>query len=172
MGVILLGYRGSGKTTAGRQLAERLRTTFIDTDDLVIARAGRNVRELFDAEGEAAFRVREAAAVRQALDANFGVIALGGGAILTPATRTLLLTTDRRRIYLHCDADVLHARIAADPATPDTRPRLTAVGSDLDEVRTIVAAREGHYCDVMTHKLDVTHLTPADVVEALFRITA
>ena len=88
--VVLVGAPGAGKTTVGRLVAERLGLPFRDTDHDVEATAGKTVAEVFLDDGEVAFRVAEAAAVRSALDGYDGVLALGGGAVLDPATRAAL----------------------------------------------------------------------------------
>src|SRR4051794_29603842 len=88
--VYLVGARGSGKTTVGRLLADRLGWPFIDADDVIEARAGRSVTGIFAAEGEVGFRDREAAVLAEAAGLSRHVIATGGGAVLRPATRELL----------------------------------------------------------------------------------
>jgi shikimate kinase len=81
---------GVGKSSVGRRVALRLGRPFVDTDKLVEDQAGCSVAEIFAGEGEPAFRVMEAAAVRRALDTDvWSVIAFGGGAVLDPANRDL-----------------------------------------------------------------------------------
>ncbi|UMG94946.1 shikimate kinase [Nocardioides sp. TF02-7] len=81
---------GAGKTTVGRMVAETLGVGFVDTDHLVEERAGKSVQEIFVDDGEAAFRALEHETVARALTTHDGVLALGGGAVLDPATRELL----------------------------------------------------------------------------------
>lgn len=87
---VLVGTMGAGKTTVGRLLADTLGVTFLDSDHAVEARAGKPVQEIFVDDGESAFRTLEREAVAAALDEHDGVLALGGGAVLDPATRSLL----------------------------------------------------------------------------------
>jgi len=87
---VLVGTMGAGKTTVGRLLADALGVDFLDSDHAVEARAGKPVQEIFVDDGEAAFRTLEREAVAAALDTHDGVLALGGGAVLDPATRALL----------------------------------------------------------------------------------
>ncbi|MEV4217742.1 shikimate kinase [Nonomuraea sp. NPDC049725] len=87
---VLIGPPGSGKTTLGRLLAERLGVAFRDTDADVEAVAGKPVSEIFIDDGEERFRELEHEAVRRALAEHDGVLALGGGAVLHEETQALL----------------------------------------------------------------------------------
>ncbi|MEU8271261.1 shikimate kinase [Sphaerisporangium sp. NPDC049002] len=87
---VLVGPPGSGKSTVGRLLAQRLGASFRDTDTDVETVAGKPVADIFVDDGEERFRELEAAAVGQALAEHDGVLALGGGAILSEATQELL----------------------------------------------------------------------------------
>ncbi|WP_113704756.1 shikimate kinase [Nonomuraea lactucae] len=87
---VLIGPPGSGKTTLGRLLAERLGVAFRDTDADVEAVAGKPVSDIFVEDGEARFRELELRAVRTALAEHDGVLSLGGGAVLNEETQALL----------------------------------------------------------------------------------
>ncbi|MFI6483220.1 shikimate kinase [Nonomuraea sp. NPDC050663] len=87
---VLIGPPGSGKSTLGRLLAERLGVEYRDTDADVEAAAGKPVSDIFVEDGEERFRELEAQAVHQALAEHDGVLSLGGGAILREATQELL----------------------------------------------------------------------------------
>jgi shikimate kinase len=86
----LVGPPGAGKSTVGALLAERLGVPFADTDALVEAEAGRAISDIFLNDGEPAFRAMERDAVARALNEHEGVLALGGGAVMTDAVRELL----------------------------------------------------------------------------------
>lgn len=88
--VVLVGAPGSGKSTVGRLVAEQLGVTFRDSDADIVAAAGQEISEIFVDHGEPHFRALEKTAVREALAAHDGVLALGGGAILDADTRILL----------------------------------------------------------------------------------
>ena len=101
--VVLIGPMGAGKTSIGRKTAKALHVSFFDTD-IAVTRAHGPIPEIFETSGEARFRELERAAVREALQTD-GIVALGGGAILDPATRAdlrrhpvVLLTVDPRTV--------------------------------------------------------------------------
>jgi 3-dehydroquinate synthase len=78
--VVLVGFMGSGKSTVGPHLAQRLERPFVDLDDVIEAEAGRSVAEIFSSEGEEGFRARESRCLQRALEREGSVLAVGGGA--------------------------------------------------------------------------------------------
>ena len=97
MNLVLIGLRGTGKSTVGRLLAERLQRPFFDTDTLVQQRAGKTIREIFEQDGEAAFRALESAVVRECAQQRNAVLATGGGAVLDPQNTAALRAGRFRR---------------------------------------------------------------------------
>lgn len=87
---VVVGPPGAGKSTVGVLLAERLDVPFRDVDEDVVRTAGKPISDIFTGDGEPAFRVLEEQAVATALAEHDGVLALGGGAILSERTRKLL----------------------------------------------------------------------------------
>jgi shikimate kinase len=141
--LLLIGYRGSGKTTVGEVLAGRLGRAFVDADGALEADAGRTITQIFATEGEAGFRDRESATLRKLIAGPPGVIATGGGVILRPENRDLLRSSGFV-VWLTADAEQLWHRISTDPTTGERRPNLTATGG-VEEVRALLAAREPLY---------------------------
>jgi shikimate kinase len=88
--LILMGMMGSGKTTMGRTLARHLGKVFVDSDEEIIKRTGVTVPHIFDIEGEAGFRLRETAAIRELVGRDNMVLATGGGAVLEEQNRAML----------------------------------------------------------------------------------
>jgi shikimate kinase len=170
MSILLTGYRGSGKTTLGRLLADRLNRPFVDCDELIIRRAGKSIREIFAKDGEAAFRALESHAVGEVAKLHDHVVALGGGALGSEKNRRAIAAARHDIIYLRCDSNELLRRINADAATSDNRPSLTGLGGGLVEIETLLAQREPIYRAAMTVELDVTHLTPQQAVDQIVRL--
>jgi shikimate kinase len=168
MGVVLIGYRGSGKTTAGRLLAQRLGKAFVDCDEEIVARQGKSIREIFLTRGEEAFRKAEMEVISDLASKTECVIALGGGAILREENRRAL--AEHKIVYLRCEPGELLRRIKADPATSDNRPNLTGLGGEIEEIQSLLRQREPIYRAAMSAELDVTHLTPLEVAERLERL--
>ncbi|GIP39758.1 shikimate kinase [Paenibacillus sp. J31TS4] len=88
--IVLIGFMGTGKSTVGRALAERLGWTFVDSDEEAEKREGRSIRDMFEQDGEAYFRRQEHETLAALLERSGVVIATGGGAVLAEANRTLM----------------------------------------------------------------------------------
>ena len=170
MSIVLLGYRGCGKTSLGKKLADRLWIKFVDTDEMVVAAAGKSIREIFQNDGEQRFRDLEVEAVHEACGRPEHVIALGGGAVLREENRTLLKTLDFSRVYLKCDPEELLKRINADPATAENRPALSPLAGNLQEIESMLKIREPLYREVMTTELDVTNLNLEEAIKYVTRM--
>jgi shikimate kinase len=168
MGIVLIGYRGSGKTTVGRLLAQRLNKPFVDVDDLIVERAEKPIRDIFAEGGEKLFRELEMAAVAQLAGRGETIIAVGGGAILREENRRAL--GGHTIVYLRCEAPELLRRIRSDPNTSDNRPNLTALGGGIAEIEALLQQREPIYKAAMMHEIDVTKLTPAEAVDRLLKL--
>ncbi|MFO1021301.1 MAG: shikimate kinase [Planctomycetales bacterium] len=106
MNLILIGYRGSGKTSVGRELSRRLGWPCIDADDLIEARAGCSIREMFETRGEPYFRDLEEEVVAEILRGNSQIISPGGGAILRETTRARMRASGPV-VWLQGSAEVL-----------------------------------------------------------------
>jgi shikimate kinase len=163
--IILVGYRGSGKTTVGRLLAERLGRPFADADDLIEAGAGMSIADIFVAEGEVGFRDREAAALADLCARTGWVIATGGGAVLRDANRRLLKSSGFV-VWLTASPDTLWARLQTDPTTAARRPNLTAAGGRA-EVEALAAARAPIYREVADFVSIGDGLSPGALADAI-----
>jgi len=150
--VTLVGYRASGKSTAGRLAAERLGWAFVDADRVLETRIGV-ISAYFAAHGEAAFREREAELLGELLARGDAlVLATGGGVVLRADNRARLLAEGGLVAYLAAPAAVLQARLRRDAGG---RPSLT--GQPVaDEVPALLAQRDPLYREVAGHVLDAS----------------
>ncbi len=158
--IVLVGLSGSGKSTVGRLLAERLGRRFVDTDDVIVARAGKPIPRVFEEQGEVAFRKVEAEAVDEVLNGEPAVIATGGGAPVDPANRAKLWTGNRA-VWLDAPVDVLVRRVGE---AGSGRPLLS--GDAAGTLARLRAKRESIYGTAHFH-LDTTSLGPDEAVEAI-----
>lgn len=172
MGIVLIGYRGSGKTTVGRRLAEALNLEFVDLDERITASAGTTIRQIFAEEGERGFRERESRALVEVLrEMPDRVVSLGGGAVERAENREKISASGHRVIYLRCTPDELFRRISGDPQTAQTRPNLTTLAGGREEIAELLARREPWYRQLANAQIDVTALSVDEVVAELMRRT-
>ena len=115
---VLIGPPGSGKTTVGKALADKLGLEFRDTDVDVAERAGKSIAEIFVEDGEPIFRQFEETAVANALREHSGVLALGGGAIMSASTQEELEKTETTVIFLDVSISAASPRIGLNRDRP------------------------------------------------------
>lgn len=163
--LFLIGYRGCGKSTVGRLLAERLGWASIDSDDEVERAAGKAIAAIFAEDGEPAFRDLEEATVRDLSERDDTVISLGGGAVLREPTRAVLAAAGPV-VWLTAPAETLAARIAGDAATGDRRPSLTGL-SGLAEVERVLAQREPIYKQCANVAIETGERPPAAIADEI-----
>ena len=139
--VVLVGLMGAGKTSVGRRLAQCLDTRFVDSDHAIEHAAGMTIAEIFDRYGETEFRALERRVIKRLLEAGeYGVVALGGGAFMDPATRDLVLR-EGHVVWLKAALDVLVERTGRKPGK---RP-LLAAGEPRAILADLQARREPVY---------------------------
>jgi len=162
--IYLVGPRGSGKTTVARALADALGWAWRDADAALVEAAGRSIRELFESEGEAGFRDRESAVLRELARCDRHVIATGGGVVLRPENRELLRATGLV-VRLTADVATLCQRLSSDATTAEQRPGLTGrAAADPEEVAVVVAAREPLYAATAHVTVDTAGKSVAAIV--------
>jgi len=157
--LILTGFMGTGKTTVGRFVAQKLGREFIDTD-LMIERATRmTISELFQREGELSFRRREMAAIDRAISVPGRVIAVGGGAVLSAENRTALKQAGLL-VYLRATPETLAGRLTG----VNDRPLLKDATDRAGRIRDLLVARGPIYdtagdVAIDTDRLNVEQVT-------------
>ena len=137
--IVLIGLMGSGKTTLGKCIAEKSGMEFVDTDELIIQKAGKPISKIFEDEGELIFRDLESEAVKEASEKEGAVISTGGGAVLREENIENLQKTGVL-FYLQASPETLYERVKDD----DSRPLLR--GDDpVNILRRILSARSPYY---------------------------
>lgn len=160
--LLLAGMMGAGKTSVGRLLAERLGWNFVDSDACVEQTHARPIREIFALEGEARFRALEREALEK-LPARHAVVALGGGAVVDPATRKLLRAKGTL-VWLDASPETLARRVGPSGA----RPLLADLGEAerIERLRELRAERSAAYAD-SDLRVDTEGLSPDQVCAAV-----
>lgn len=159
--VVLVGLRCSGKTTVGELLAERLGWGFLDSDDEIVRRAGRPIREIFEKEGEPVFRRIESEVIKDLCSRERLVLATGGGAVMDPSN-VEAMRKDALVVHLDAGPEVLWERMKRDPATFEQRPALTEEGG-LAEMQEIARRRAELYAKARHIALDSGRLGPDEL---------
>lgn len=162
--IFLVGYRGTGKTTVARLVAQRLGRESIDADKEIERRAGKTIAAIFSDEGEPPFRDLEAAVVADLARTSL-VVSTGGGAVLREASRAVMQAAGPI-VWLTASVDTIAVRIAADAATARLRPNLTAVGGKA-EIAAVLAQRTPIYQACATFVVDTEGKSPAEVADEI-----
>jgi shikimate kinase len=157
--VVLVGVPGSGKTTVGRFLADRLDVAFRDTDQDIERSEGRTVSDIFVDSGEPYFRELERKAVATALAEHDGVLALGGGAVLAPSTRELL--SQAPTVWLKVSASQGAHRVGLDV------PRPVLLGNVRGRLSALLTERGPLYEEVASFAVDTDTTDPSGVVDLI-----
>lgn len=150
--LVLAGFMGTGKTTTGTLLAERLGLPFYDTDHLIVARAGMSVPQIFAAHGEAEFRRIEREVCAEISTKRGQIIATGGGMLVNP-DNLAVMQQNGVVICLWAAAEDLQKRLTVDPS----RPLAAGWANLLEQRRTLY--------ETMPHHIMTTGKTPVEVAE-------
>jgi shikimate kinase len=161
--VVLVGAPGSGKSTVGALLAERLGVPFVDVDAVIEQRTGRSIAAIFADDGEPAFRALEEQVTAELLDTP-GVLSLGGGAVLSPTTRAAM--RGRRVVWLQVSAATAVSRVGLNEARP------LLLGNVRGRLIKLLAERTPLYAEVATERVETDSRQPEEVVELLLAAEA
>ena len=167
MNITLIGYRGTGKSTVARLVAERLGWQWVDGDARVEELAGRTIREIFQTEGQTGFRDRETAVIRELTARDRLVIAAGGGAILRPENRQAIKSSGMA-VWLLASPEMIVPRLAADPNTAARRPALTTAGG-AEEIRQLLEQRAPLYRLCADLIVETDQCSPEQVADQIVR---
>lgn len=157
MAKVLLGFMGAGKST----IARRLNPDYLDMDSLIEEGLGMSIANFFAEKGEEAFRQVESEVLADLLKTD-RVVSTGGGVVISQRNRDLL-KQNPDNIYLKADFETLYQRIATDK--DNQRPLF--LNNSKEELREIFQERQAWYEEVASRVLDVTKLSPEEIIEEL-----
>jgi len=135
----LIGFMGTGKSSVGRVVADALRFTFLDTDYVIESRSGKTITEIFEKEGETAFRVLEREVVEELTRRTRTVISTGGG-LPVNAANLASLKTHALVVCLWASPEKIFERVRGQSHRP-----LLREPSPMEKIRQLLAIREPYY---------------------------
>jgi len=165
MNIVLIGYRGTGKSVIGRLLARRLAMPYIGMDAEIVRKAGMPVPEIVANEGWPGFRDRESALVRE-LSARDNIIIDTGGGVIERPENIAALQENGCIIWLKAKVSTIVARIQGD----NQRPSLTAGKTFTEEVAEVLERRAPLYRSAARHEIETDPLTLEQIVEKIVAI--
>ena len=165
MNIVLIGYRGTGKSVVGEILAARLRMQCIGMDVEIVKRAGMSIPEIVEKYGWQKFRDIESEEARKLAGIDNIVIDTGGGVIERPENIEAL-KTNSRIFWLKASVDVIVSRIQGDTE----RPALTAGKTFTEEVTEVLERRIPKYKNSAQYEIDTDDLTPDQVADRVIEI--
>ena len=165
MNIVLIGYRGTGKSTVGRQLAARLGRALVSTDTEIVKRAQRTIPEIVSQEGWEYFRDLESEICRELAGRDQLVIDTGGGAILRQKN-VEALKKNGTVFWLEASVDTITKRIGRDTQ----RPSLTGTKSFVDEIQDVLQERTPKYQAAADHVIKTDDQPIDQLVETLLTL--
>jgi shikimate kinase len=167
MNIVLIGYRGTGKTSVGKALSTRLGRPFFDADAYLEQKLGRAISDMVAAEGWPFFRAREKEVIGEIAAKDDCVIATGGGAVMDKDNVACL----RRKgtfVLLKADTDIMIQRIQGDESSAQQRPKLSD-GDIYEETESLLKERMPVYEDIAGFSVDTSNLAIDEVVDQIIR---
>jgi len=161
--IVLLGFMGTGKSSVGRELADRLQLEFVDIDEDIVGKCGCSIPDLFEEKGEETFREIESDSIRYWSSRNSVVISCGGGAVTNPENLELL-SENGTLICLTANADTVLARVGADT----NRPLLKAPDRK-ERIQKLLEERAPLY-EQIKHRVCTDNKTLDQVVDEVLKI--
>lgn len=163
--IILIGYMGCGKTTVGKNIAKLTKHIFTDTDELIVAQQNRSISDIFEKDGEDAFREMETALLEKMIaDGNDSLVISTGGGMPVREENQKLLRQLGTVIYMRVKPETVYERIKGDT----TRPLLQC-DNPLERIREMIKSRGPAYEAAAEFIIDVDNLTQQEAAEEIIR---
>ena len=166
MNIVLIGYRGTGKSVVGELLAARLRMQCIGMDAEIVKRAGMSIPEIVEKHGWQKFRDMESEEARKLAELDNVVIDTGGGVIERPENIEALQQTNSCIFWLKASVDAIVSRIQGDTE----RPALTTGKTFTEEVTEVLERRIPKYKSAAQYEIDTDESTPEQVADRVIEI--
>ena len=158
--IILTGFMGTGKSSVGKVLAERLGYRFIDIDELIVAESDLTIIEIFASHGEQHFRALETEMLKRIESERGLVVSTGGGAVINPENRRRMRSAGRV-VNLSASAETIKKRLMGDAERP-----LLQSDKSLEKIIALIAEREPFYADADI-RIDTTSKNIEDIVSEI-----
>ncbi len=168
MNIILIGFRGTGKSTVGELLSKRLERDFIDSDKYIESSTGKTIKMIFEEDGEEDFREIEADVIAKLSKMDNKIIATGGGAILR-SENVRNFKNNGFLVLLKAAPEIIHERVTQDKKTSQQRPSLTNK-NPLDEIKHLIAQRESAYKNAADYTIDTSYVSCEDIVNEIITV--
>lgn len=165
MNIVLIGYRGTGKSVVGEILARRLKMSYVGMDAQIITRAQMSIPEIVEKYGWPGFRDRETAVAKDLSGQDSLVIDTGGGVIERPENMASL-GKNARIFWLKASVNTIVSRIQSDTQ----RPALGAGRTFIEEVAEVLERRTPKYKSAAHHEINTDDLTPEEVADKIIII--
>ncbi|MFH2012841.1 MAG: shikimate kinase [Pseudomonadota bacterium] len=165
MNIVLIGYRGAGKSVVGKLVAERLRMKCIAMDAKIVQKAGMSIPDIVENYGWMKFRNIESEVARDLAELDNIIIDTGGGIIERPENIEVL-QVNSRIFWLKASVGTIVSRIQGDTE----RPSLTGGKSFTEEVAEVLERRTPKYKSSAQYEIDTDQLTPEQVAESIIEI--
>jgi shikimate kinase len=165
MKIVLIGYRGTGKSVVGRLVAERLKMSCISTDEEIVQKAGMSIPDIVKKHGWKKFRDLETEVAQELAGLDNVVIDTGGGVIERPQN-VEALQANARVVWLKASVIAIVSRIQGGTE----RPSLTGEKSFTEEVTEVLEKRTPKYKSAARYEIDTDRLTPEEVADRVIEI--